>query len=259
METWRQDPRIAARGFVHAYDSSVEDGNGEDFFIELLDGLIDERTDLLDVGCGHGELTLSLAKRARSAIGVDRDAVVIGLARELAEERGVLNVRFEQAELAGPTEDRAGGPLPVDAQSVNLVVNRRGPVLERYADDLRRVGRPGTVVVGLHPAGGPPAPPWVDELPTFRHRFGAIDAAVVASWVVDAAERRSLHDYRLWWLDVPEWLPSPAALYDKLTFDGAPPFETVREELHGIFERHGVDGRVLLRHQRLAYTVRLPG
>jgi SAM-dependent methyltransferase len=257
MDSWRSDPRIAERGFVHAYDSYVEDGNGEDFFVELLDDLVSDRTDVLDVGCGHGEFTLGLAARAHSAVGVDRDAAVVELARELAEEQGIGNVRFEHAQLAGPAEDRPGGPLPLASHSIDLVVNRRGPALERYIDDLRRVVRPGTVLVGLHPAGGPPAPSWADELPTFRHRFGAIDPSVVASWVIDAAERRSIHDYRLWWLDVPEWFASPDALYDKLKFDGAPAFDDVRSEFDAVFDHRGVDRGILLRHQRLAYLVRL--
>src|SRR4051794_9240556 len=61
MENWKTDARIADRGFNHAYDGVVEDGNGEDFFLDLVDEYLTEATDLLDVGCGHGDLTLQLA------------------------------------------------------------------------------------------------------------------------------------------------------------------------------------------------------
>ena len=50
MDRWKSDPRIAARGFKHAYDAVVDDGNGEDLFLELVDQLITPTTDLLDVG-----------------------------------------------------------------------------------------------------------------------------------------------------------------------------------------------------------------
>jgi hypothetical protein len=58
-------------------------------------------------------------------------------------------------------------------------------------------------------------------------------------------------------LDVPEWFDSPDALYDKLRFDGSPAFDAVQAEFDQVFERHAVDRGVLLRHQRLAYTLRL--
>jgi SAM-dependent methyltransferase len=263
MDRWKTDARIARRGFNHAYDSVVEDGNGEDFFLSLVDEALGDDLDLLDVGCGHGDLTIELAGRCRSAVGVDRSPGFVELARELAAERGASNARFEVAELAGVDEgDRpAGGPLPLAGGSVDLVVDRRGPALARFLDDLwRRVARPGCVVLGMHPAGGPPPPRWADELPTFRHRFDAIDAAVVGSWVVEPVRRLGLEDgLRLWWLDVPEHLPGPRALYDRLRFDGAPSFDDVSDELGGVFDRQAVGERgVSLRHQRLVFRLELP-
>ncbi|MGH9124319.1 MAG: class I SAM-dependent methyltransferase [Acidimicrobiales bacterium] len=249
------DSRIAERDFNHAYDSCVEDGNGEDFFLDLVDGFLTPTTRLLDVGCGHGELTLDLAPRVRSTVGIDRTAQLIELARELAAERKVDNVRFKHAELAAPGESHAGGPLPLDDDSIDVVVDRRGPSVERFVDDLQRVGYPGTTIVGLHPAGGPPPPPWADDVPALRERFNCVAPATVAAWVVQPAEKRGLRSYRLWWIDVPEHLPDPKALYDKLCRDGTPPFETVIGGLEEVFRRHaGADG-VVLRHQRLVFTL----
>ena len=259
MDRWRHDVRIADRGFNHAYDSVVEEGNGEDFFLALVDEAVGRGNDVLDVGCGHGDLTLELAARCRSIVGVDRTAGYVELARELAAERGVANARFEVAELAGPEEDRAGGPLPVADASIDLVIDRRGPALARFLDDLLgRVARPGAVILGMHPAGGPPAPSWAEELATFRHRFDAIAAAVVESWVTEPARRRGLEALRLWWCDVPEHLPSPRALYDRLRFDGAPAFRDVEAELGRVFDRHATALGVALRHQRLVFRLELP-
>lgn len=256
--TWSTGRRTRASpnaGFNHDYDGYVEDGDGEDLFLDLIDQVLTPDADLLDVGCGHGDLTLELAARARSAAGVDRTQVLIDLARELATERGADNVRFEHAELVAPHEDHPGGPLPLPDSSVDLVIDSRGPSIERFVDDLRRIGRPGTTVIGVHPAGGPPAPAWADELPTFRHRFDPIDPRVIESWVVNPALTRGLDAFRLWWVDVPEHLPNAQALYDKLKFDHAPPFDTVADELGGVFNRHANDRGIALRHQRLVFTL----
>ena len=43
MDSWQRDPRIAARGFAHRWQSAVASGNGEDAFV-----------DLVDVGAGFG-------------------------------------------------------------------------------------------------------------------------------------------------------------------------------------------------------------
>ncbi len=257
LESWRHDPRIAARGFTHSWSSVVADGNGEDFFLELVADYFGPERDVLDVGCGHGELTMLAAERCRSAVGVERVADYIALARELAAERGERNVRFECAELAGPSDDHAGGRLPLPDGSVDLVIDRRGPSIQRFIDDLYRVARPGTVIVGMHPAGGPPAPEWVDEVPAFKHRFDAVPRDIVEKWVTQPAKERGIDSYRLWWIDVPESLPSPRALYDRLKDPTTPPFSQLGSDLTTVFQRYTGSGGVRLRHQRLVFTVEL--
>ena len=258
MERWKIDPRVSSRGFNHAYEGVVEDGNGEDFFLDLVDQFLTPDSDLLDVGCGHGDLTLDLASRANSAVGVDRNQGLIELARELAAERRATNVRFEHAELAAPDEAHRGGPIPLEDDSVDLVIDRRGPTIQRFIDDLGRVGRPGTTIIGIHPAGGPPPPPWASELPTLEHRFGALDPAIVQAWVVNPALARGLHAFRLWWIDVPEHLPDPRTLHDRLRDGDAPAFGDVAPELEAVFKRHAGSQGLSLRHQRLVFTLTMP-
>ena len=65
LDSWRDDPRIAARGFSHRWRSVVEPGNGEDAFLDACStATLLRSARLLDIGCGHGELAIALAARA---------------------------------------------------------------------------------------------------------------------------------------------------------------------------------------------------
>ena len=262
LDSWQHDARIAARGFVHRWDSSVAPGNGEDAFIDLVDRHLRADMDVLDLGCGHGEFTLQLAPRCRTIVGVDRDTGYLELAREMAAAQNVANAEFHQVNLAGvDDEDRPFAGLPLPAGSIDLFVNRRGPILQRYLDEARRVARPGAHIIGLHPTGNAPPPPWRDRLPEpFRDILSALPFDHVTRWVTGPLESAGLTDYSLWWIDVPEYLRTPHELYARLPGIGTvdpPPFAAVEPVLAGIFADFGTGRGVVLRHQRLLWLVRL--
>jgi SAM-dependent methyltransferase len=258
LDSWQADERVSARGFAHRWDSVVADGNGEDLFLDLLDRHLGPDLNVLDVGCGHGELTVWVARRVRSVVGLERHAGYLRLGRELLSESGVTNVAFVQAELADPAEAHAGGSLPLRDRWVDLVIDRRGPPLVRYLTDLRRAGRPGAVVVGMHAAGTAPSPPWAPAVPSLRDRFSSLSCAEVAGWVTGPLAAEGISDYRLWWADVPEYLYTPRSLYDRLAGDDALPWAHVAAEIETAFEQHHVNGALILRHIRLVWVVRLP-
>ncbi len=262
LDRWKTDRRIAERGFSHKWDSVVADGNGEDFFLELLGRHLTADSDVLDVGCGHGDLALSVARQARSLVGIDRAAGLLALASELRAESGLDNVRFIEAELAGPGADHRGGQLPLADGCVDLVIDRRGPTLSHYLDDLVRVARPGTVILGVHAAGSAPPPPWAPSVPSFADFLVCLAYEEVSGWVTGPLNRHGITDYRLWWVDVPEYLLSARSLYDRLAgAPGAPPrppWESVAAELETAFAANQVDGALVLRHIRLVWEVRLP-
>jgi SAM-dependent methyltransferase len=255
LDSWRSDDRIAERGFAHAWVSRVGEGNGEDFFLATLDQLVAPDDVVLDLGCGHGELTLALAARARTAIGVDRDSGYLTLARELARERGVTNVRFHEFAFA-----KGGARLPLADASVTLVVNRRGPTADKWLGEVRRVARPGTPVLVMHPAGGPPRPTWSDELPASLDAcFGSVPFDQVRSWVETPLAAAGVTDYQVWWFDVPEWFSSAEDLHRRLVRDGLnPPFTEARTALHRIIADHSDAHGLPLRHQRLVAQFRFP-
>jgi len=133
MDSWLRDARIAERGFAHRWQSSVAAGNGEDAFMTLVEQFLRPESDVLDLGCGHGELTLNLAAKCRSIVGIDREPGYLELARELAAEQNKMNVQFLQVNLAGTNdEDRAFAGIPLANDSIDLFINRRGPILQRY-------------------------------------------------------------------------------------------------------------------------------
>jgi len=262
MDSWLRDPRIATRGFAHRWQSSVAAGNGEDAFIALVDQFLRPDCDVLDLGCGHGEFTLMLAARCRTIVGIEREAGYLALAKELASEQNITNAQFFQVNLIGAKEEgRVFAGLPLADDSIDLFINRRGPILLRYLDEAIRVARRGAVIVGLH-ATGTPAPPWCDELPEpYRNVFTALSFDEVTGWVTGPLHAVGISDYSLWWLDVPEFLRNPDELYVRLGVPhvpDAPAYEEIEPQLVRIFERHATSQGIVLRHQRLLWEINLP-
>lgn len=95
---------------------------------------------LLDVGCGPGSITVDLAALVDpgEVIGIDAAPTALDQARALAAERGVRNVRFEEADVYS---------LPFEADSFDVVYAHQVlQHLQRPVDALRearRVLRPG--------------------------------------------------------------------------------------------------------------------
>jgi len=55
--------------------------------------------DVLDVGCGEAAISLALAARGHSTLGLDLSPTAIDLARREAEKRGLTNATFEVADI----------------------------------------------------------------------------------------------------------------------------------------------------------------
>ncbi|WP_171169017.1 class I SAM-dependent methyltransferase [Streptomyces sp. I05A-00742] len=95
------------------------------FYAEHTDRLLEtagitEGMNVLDVGCGAGDVSIQLARivgPAGSVVGVDADAGVLGSARRRVAELGLGNVTFRQATLPDVTLDR-----PVDAVVGRLIL-----------------------------------------------------------------------------------------------------------------------------------------
>jgi SAM-dependent methyltransferase len=55
--------------------------------------------DVADIGCGEGYLTLETARWARTVVGIDRSAGVLGRAKALAARRHIDNVTWKKGDL----------------------------------------------------------------------------------------------------------------------------------------------------------------
>ncbi len=67
-----------------------------------LAALIDQgavRSDVLDSGCGHAALSLALAARGYTVVGLDASATAVGAATAAAAEQGLTTATFAQADV----------------------------------------------------------------------------------------------------------------------------------------------------------------
>ncbi|WP_026410852.1 class I SAM-dependent methyltransferase [Actinomadura oligospora] len=107
--------------------------------------------EVLDVGCGTGQITLLAARRAGRAVGVDISEPMLTRARADAAEQGIANARFERADAEVHPFGKGG---------FDVVLSRGGVMF--FTDptaafaNIARALRPGGRMVFIVPqAGGP--------------------------------------------------------------------------------------------------------
>ncbi|GAA3936413.1 methyltransferase domain-containing protein [Actinomadura viridis] len=118
----------------------------------LLDlAAIGETDDVLDIGCGTGQITLLAARRAAraQAVGVDISEPMLTRARADAADQGVANVRFDQADAE---------VHPFEKEAFDIVISRGGVMF--FSDpvaaftNIARALRPAGRLVFIVPRAG---------------------------------------------------------------------------------------------------------
>lgn len=61
------------------------------------------RSDVLDAGCGHAELSLALAADGYTVVGIDLTPTAVAAATQAAHERGLTSASFVQADITSFT------------------------------------------------------------------------------------------------------------------------------------------------------------
>ena len=102
--------------------------------------------DVLDVGCGEAAISLTLAERGYTTVGLDLSPTAIDLARREAENRGLTNVTFEVADISSFTGyDGRFGTIVDSTLFHSIPVEAR----EGYQQSISRAAAPGASYFAL--------------------------------------------------------------------------------------------------------------
>jgi SAM-dependent methyltransferase len=133
--------------------------------------------DVLDVGCGEAAVSLYLAERGFTTVGLDLSPTAIELAKAEAAKRGLTNASFEVADISAFTgyDGRFGTivdstlfhSIPVEAREgyQQSIVRAAAPGASYYALVFDRAGLPN----------GPANPVTEDELRDVVAKYWVID------------------------------------------------------------------------------------
>ncbi|MGI5217804.1 class I SAM-dependent methyltransferase [Nocardia sp. CA-290969] len=144
--------------------------------------------EILDAGCGEGAISLELAARGYTTVGLDLAPTAIDAARAEARRRGLGNATFEVADITSFTGyDGRFGTVVDSTLFHSIPVEAR----EGYLRSIARAAAPGAsyfalvfdrAAVPADPGPGP-SPVTADEL----------RAAVSKYWVVDEIAASRIH------------------------------------------------------------------
>lgn len=68
--------------------------------------LIDEDSEVVDIGCGDGELLRILSPKIKYCLGIDKNKREINFARQLTEKSGIVNLEFKITDAGEDLESR---------------------------------------------------------------------------------------------------------------------------------------------------------
>jgi 2-heptyl-1-hydroxyquinolin-4(1H)-one methyltransferase len=133
--------------------------------------------DVLDVGCGEAAISLYLADKGFTTVGLDLSPTAIELAKAEAEKRGLTNVTFEVADISNFTGfDGRFGTIVDSTLFHSIPVEAR----DGYQQSIVRAAAPGAsyFVLVFDRAGlpdGPANPVTEDELRDVVSKYWTID------------------------------------------------------------------------------------
>lgn len=145
--------------------------------------------DVLDVGCGEAAISLSLAERGYSVVGLDCSSAAIELARREARARELTNAVFEVADISSfdtypPGSEGRFGTIVDSTLFHSIPVEAR----QGYLQAVARAAAPAASYFVLvfdkaAVAEGPPYAVSADELRELVSKF----------WVIDDIEPARIH------------------------------------------------------------------
>ncbi|MEB3032554.1 class I SAM-dependent methyltransferase [[Mycobacterium] nativiensis] len=133
--------------------------------------------DILDVGCGEAAISMYLAERGHTTVGIDLSPTAIDLARAEAAERGLTNATFEVADISSfGGHDGRFGTIVDSTLFHSIPVEAR----EGYQRSIVRAAAPGAsyFVLVFDKAAIPQGPPFAvtaDELREVVSKYWVVD------------------------------------------------------------------------------------
>lgn len=240
-------------GYFYPWKSELPPDNGEDTFITLLNGLLNPSLNVLDIGCGHGDIPISIAPFVKHVYAYDAVKGFIDKAEKERKSRSISNITFKCAN----SKDKATGAIrmPFEDGLMDLFICRRGP--NHWIKDARRVARKNAACLAL--VFVEPRPPsWNAMLPdalqlTVSPRKEDVDAMIKGHRAILAECGIELES--TWYFDEPERFMRPDELYKWLAFGKSaslvPSFSEVKGILQEVFIKFSDDkGAVVARHMR---------
>src|SRR5271166_6216982 len=144
--------------------------------------------DVLDVGCGEAAVSLYLAERGYTTVGLDISPTAIELAHAEAEKRGLSNTTFEVADITSFTGYDGRFGTIVDSTLFNSIPPE---ARERYQKSIVRAAAPGASYFVLvfdkaaTPDGPGPRPSAVTE--------DELRKVVSKHWMIDEIRPARIH------------------------------------------------------------------
>lgn len=146
------------------------------------------RSDVLDAGCGHAELSLALAADGYTVVGIELTPTAVAAAKAAAHERNLPNATFVQDDITTFTGFDGRFSTIVDSTLFHsLPIEGR----DGYQQSVYRAAAPGAVYYvlvfakGAFPADSHQKPNEVDE--------AELRAAVGRYWEVDEVRPAFIH------------------------------------------------------------------
>jgi SAM-dependent methyltransferase len=156
-------------------------GEVQPALVPIIDQKSVVRSEVLDAGCGYAELSLALAARGHTVVGIDLAPTALAVAAAAAEERGLSEyTTFVHADLISLTGYDARFSTIFDAGMLHsLLPDQRGG----YLRSMHRAAAPGAFVYILALAADA-YPDVADRLPaTFTE--DRLRRLIYPYWVVD--------------------------------------------------------------------------
>lgn len=252
---WYKQLAKTQQGYFYPWKSVVSPFNGEDAYLELVKAHLGPNLNVLDAGCGHGEVALDIAPLCESVLAYDLVEDYITLARNEAAKRGVKNIQFISANSSAKAN--GGKPkLPADDTTIDLFISRRGPL--HWLEDAKRVAKPGAVIIMLNPLETA-LPSWHTLLPE-RFSFPFPTNGDILGDVKQRLSQGGLELHSHWICDVPEIFEEPEELYTFLTWGNflpsTPSFLESKAALEDIFKTYGSSNGLVLPHRRLLWKAK---